>query len=59
MYKGLRAYGFHEEARFLRNANLALLKQNGFREYFNPETGKAYGAKNFTWGALTLDMLDD
>jgi glycogen debranching enzyme len=59
MYKGLRAYGFKEEARFLRNANLTLLKQNGFREYFNPETGKGLGAKDFTWGTLTLDMLDD
>lgn len=59
IYKGLRAYGFKNEARILRNANLALLERNGFREYFNPETGEGYGARDFTWGTLTLDMLDD
>lgn len=59
MYKGLRAYGYKDEARYLAKANLALLERHGFREYFNPETGEAYGAKNFTWGALTLDMLED
>jgi hypothetical protein len=35
-----------------------LIEHNGFREYFNPETGKAYGAHNFTWGTLVLDMQE-
>lgn len=59
MYKGLRAYGYHDDAAFLERANISLLEQNGFREYFHPDTGEAYGAKNFTWGTLTLDMRDD
>lgn len=59
IYKGLRAYNLKDEARFFTNANMNLLERHGFREYFNPETGQAYGAKNFTWGALTLDMLEE
>lgn len=58
MYKGLRAYGYHDEAAFLLRANESLLERNGFREYFNPDTGEAFGAKDFTWGALTLDMQE-
>lgn len=56
IYKGLKAYGYHDDAEFLKRANLTLLERHGFREYFHPDTGEAYGAKNFTWGALTLDM---
>lgn len=56
IYKGLRAYGFESEAAWLRTVTERLIEHNGFREYFNPETGKAYGAHNFTWGTLVLDM---
>lgn len=59
IYKGLRAYGYKDDARYLERASLGLLERHGFREYFNPETGQAYGAKNFTWGTLTLDMLEE
>lgn len=58
IYKGLKEYGFESEAQWLRSASQKLIEQNGFREYFNPETGKAYGAHNFTWGTLVLDMLE-
>ena len=35
-----------------------LVKKNGFYEYFNSKTGKAYGAKNFSWTAsLFLDLI--
>ncbi|MGE5541097.1 MAG: amylo-alpha-1,6-glucosidase [Bacillota bacterium] len=58
IYKGLRAYGFESEAAWIRTVSERLIEHNGFREYFNPETGKAYGAHNFTWGTLVLDMLE-
>jgi glycogen debranching enzyme len=58
IYKGLKDYGFTDEAEWLRSVSQRLIEKNGFREYFNPETGKAYGAHNFTWGALVLDMLE-
>ena len=56
IYHGLSAYGFVKEAAWIRERSRTLIEANGFREYFNPETGKGYGAKNFTWGALVLDM---
>lgn len=54
--RGLLRYGFQEEAAWLKGRSLALLEKSGFREYFNPETGEGYGAENFTWGTLVLDM---
>lgn len=58
IYQGLRSYGFESEAVWLRSVSQRLIEDNGFREYFNPETGKAYGAHNFTWGTLVLDMME-
>ncbi len=59
IYKGLVAYGFDREARFILNTSVTLLEKNGFREYFDPEDGTGYGAHEFTWGGLVLDMLED
>lgn len=58
IYKGLKDYGFHEEAGWIKEVSTKLIEKHGFREYFDPETGKAYGAHNFTWGTLVLDMTD-
>lgn len=56
IYKGLMDYGFEKEAQWVRETSHGLIDTHGFREYFNPENGKAYGAHNFTWGTLVLDM---
>lgn len=56
VYKGLVDYGFFEEAEMLKRASMELLEKSGFREYFNPLTGKGLGARNFTWCGLVLDM---
>lgn len=58
IYQGLRRYGFENEAVWLRTVSEKLIDTNGFREYFNPETGKPYGAHDFTWGTLVLDMME-
>ena len=58
IYKGLMNYGYKKEAEWIHDRSLHLVERSGFREYFNPETGKGYGAKNFTWGTLTLDMVE-
>jgi hypothetical protein len=58
IYKGLMSYGFAEEASEIRTLSRSLLEKSGFREYFNPETGEGYGAEEFTWGSLILDMQD-
>ncbi len=59
IHKGLVDYGFAAEAAWLRDTSVALIEKHGFREYFDPESGKAYGAHNFTWGTLVLDMMED
>lgn len=56
--KGLQAYGFDAQANKIIDQSLQLLKKSGFREQFNPLTGKGYGAHNFTWGCIVMDMLE-
>jgi glycogen debranching enzyme len=58
IYRGLLRYGYEKEAEEIRTKSLALIERSGFRECFNPETGEGQGARNFTWGALVLDMRD-
>lgn len=59
VFKGLQNYGFHAEAKYLLDSSLKLLEKSGFREQFNPITGRGYGARNFTWGGLVIDMLEN
>jgi glycogen debranching enzyme len=42
-YKGLRRYGYFEEAGHITERSLALAEASGFYEYFNPLTGKGCG----------------
>jgi len=48
--------GYREEARRLCNAIVQLINRSGFREYYDPTTGEGYGARNFTWAGLVVDM---
>lgn len=56
IYKGLKNYGFNDIAVKIRESAINLIQKSGFREYFNPVTGEGFGAKNFTWGGLVIDM---
>ncbi len=58
VFKGLKNYGFHLEAQSLLESSLKLLEKSGFREQYNPLTGEGYGARNFTWGGLVVDMIE-
>lgn len=56
--RGLRRYGYRTEAARLREQTLALVRQSGFVEYYDPRDGSACGAQDFSWSAaLTLDLL--
>lgn len=57
IYEGLRRYGFEKEREMILNMSKSLIEKSGFRECYNPETGEGIGAKNFTWGALVVDMM--
>ena len=42
----------------LKERTLALIAEQGFREYYNPITGEGLGAEQFTWTAsLALDLM--
>jgi len=56
---GLRRYGFNDHADLLRDLSLELVEKQGFSEYFNPLTGEAEGAGNFSWtAALAIDLAN-
>ena len=54
--QGLLRYGFRKEAERIYAQSLQLIHQSGFREYYDPLTGKGHGASGFTWPGLVLDM---
>jgi hypothetical protein len=43
--------GATEMADRIRADSLSLLEREGFREYFNPETGAGRGSDRFSWSA--------
>jgi glycogen debranching enzyme len=56
--RGLRRYRFHAYADAIRAATLAMVREQGFREYYHPGTGEGLGSDQFSWtAALTLDFL--
>ena len=56
LYHALRRRGFEQSAERLRSSLEKLVEQSGFREYYDPVAGTGYGAPNFTWSGLLLDM---
>ncbi|MEK7594622.1 MAG: trehalase family glycosidase [Patescibacteria group bacterium] len=55
---GLKRYGYKEHAAALRETTLEMVGKSGCYEYFDPLTGEAAGAANFSWtAALVIDML--
>ena len=63
--KGFRQYGFDKLADQIKEDALALVKRDGFYEYFNPKkdvaAGKGgYGGSQFSWTAsVVIDFLND
>jgi glycogen debranching enzyme len=56
---GLAAAGLAREAAGVAGATLDLVRGAGFAEYFDPTTGAACGAPDFSWtAAISLDLLD-
>jgi glycogen debranching enzyme len=55
--RGLRRHGHVELARTIEDRSAALVERSGFREYYDPTTGDGFGAHDFSWTALALDLL--
>lgn len=50
--------GFRDAASNLVRSTKELIQKSGFREYYNPFTGQGYGAYDFTWSGLVVDMMN-
>jgi len=55
--RGLRRHGRPDLARRIEDRSAALVENHGFREYYDPQTGEGFGARDFSWTALALDLL--
>ena len=55
--KGLRQHGYDEAANAIARRSAELVLKSGFREFYNPLTGEGYGARNFGWSTLVVDMF--
>ncbi len=58
IFKGLVKYKIFDAAERIRKSSYELIRKSGFREHFHPDTGQGLGAKDFTWGALIVDMQE-
>ncbi|MBI1888578.1 MAG: hypothetical protein HYS15_01445 [Candidatus Spechtbacteria bacterium] len=56
---GLLRHGFTNEARELAERTVTMVEREGFREFYQPFTGKGMRVKNFGWStlAVTFDSL--
>ncbi len=57
LYHCLLAHNFQDEAEHLFMTVKKLIEKSGFREYYNPFSGAGYGARQFTWSGLIVDMM--
>ena len=56
--EGLKNYGFKDHAAALTESTLEMVGKQGCYEYFDPISGDAAGAPNFSWTAsLAIDLL--
>ena len=53
--RGLLRLGYEAEAAHLADRTLALIRQSGFREYYNPHTGEGMGARQFGVSTITVE----
>ncbi|MHA1131104.1 MAG: MGH1-like glycoside hydrolase domain-containing protein, partial [Candidatus Helarchaeota archaeon] len=55
--KGLQHQNYAEYANQIIQKMRELIEFSGFREQYNPITAKGYGAKNFGWSTLIVDLF--
>jgi hypothetical protein len=53
--RGLMRLGYEAESAHLADRTMALVRQSGFREYFNPNTGEGMGAQNFGVSTIAVE----
>lgn len=58
LYWGLRQHGYDDIASELVTRTLHMIERGGMRECFNPYTAEGYGAADFGWTALIVDLME-
>lgn len=58
LVRGLSRHGYQEIASYITDRSLELVLREGFREFYNPLTGRALGAPGFGWSTLVVDMVE-
>ena len=58
IWLGLLRYCYNDAAERIRQGIFELAANHGFREYYDPFTGRGLGGKSFSWTAvLVIDMI--
>ncbi len=57
--RAAKNYGREDYARRITRLTAGMVAREGFREFYDLRTGEGGGAKNFTWPALVLDMIEE
>jgi hypothetical protein len=55
--RGLRRHGRVDMARIIEDGSAALVERSGFREFYDATTGQGFGAEDFSWTGLALNLL--
>jgi hypothetical protein len=55
--RGLQRHGRLDLARHIANQSIAMVKNSGFREYYNPFNARGSGAPDFSWSTILLDLV--
>jgi len=55
--KGLQSNGYEDIAQEIITKMIEMVNISGFREQYDPFTAKGYGARNFGWSTLLIDLL--
>ena len=49
--------GYEGEAGRILHGLARAIDREGFREYYDPRTGRGHGARDFGWSTLVVDLL--
>jgi hypothetical protein len=58
LWLGLVRLGYREQAGEMADRLRRVVTEQGLREYYNPFTGEGMGARDFSWSALALELVE-
>jgi hypothetical protein len=58
LWLGLVRLGYAETASEMARRLATAVAREGLREYYDPYTGNGMGARDFSWSALVMEMID-